>query len=72
VKAGELLGLGFALVVGWTAQGFPVGVSLRNHSTDSTDYAIVMSGAVDMELDGTVVHLKAGDVRFNAARFTIG
>ena len=38
------------------------GVSPRNHRTDSIDYAIVMSGEVDMELDDTTVHLKAGDV----------
>ncbi|MGH7059998.1 MAG: cupin domain-containing protein [Stellaceae bacterium] len=34
----------------------------RNHRTDSIDYAVVMSGEIDMELDGTTVHLKAGDV----------
>ena len=38
------------------------GVTPRNHRTDSIDYAIVMSGEVDMELDDTTVHLKAGDV----------
>ena len=38
------------------------GVSPRSHRTDSIDYAVVMSGQVDMELDGTTVHLKAGDV----------
>jgi quercetin dioxygenase-like cupin family protein len=38
------------------------GVSPRNHRTDSMDYAVVMSGQVDMELDDTTVHLKAGDV----------
>jgi quercetin dioxygenase-like cupin family protein len=38
------------------------GVSPRNHRTDSIDYAVVMSGEVDMELDDTAVHLKAGDV----------
>src|SRR5258705_13934476 len=39
------------------------GVSPRNHRTESVDYAIVMSGEIDMEMDGTMVHLKAGDVR---------
>ena len=34
----------------------------RNHRTDSIDYIVVMDGEIDMELDGTVVHLKAGDV----------
>jgi quercetin dioxygenase-like cupin family protein len=39
------------------------GVSPRNHRTDSIDYAVVISGEIDMELDdGVVVHLKAGDV----------
>ena len=39
------------------------GVAPRNHRTDSIDYAVVISGAIDMEVDdGTVVKLKAGDV----------
>ena len=38
------------------------GVSPRNHRTDSIDYAVVMSGEVDMILDDTTVHLNAGDV----------
>jgi quercetin dioxygenase-like cupin family protein len=39
------------------------GVAPRNHRTASIDYAAVMSGEIDMELDdGVVVHLKAGDV----------
>lgn len=38
------------------------GNSPRVHRTDSIDYAVVMSGEVDMELDDTSVHLKAGDV----------
>jgi len=38
------------------------GVAPRNHRTESIDYAVVISGAIDMDLDGTVVHLKAGDV----------
>lgn len=38
------------------------GVAGRNHRTESVDYAIVMSGEIDMELDGSVVHLRAGDV----------
>jgi mannose-6-phosphate isomerase-like protein (cupin superfamily) len=37
-------------------------VSARVHRTDSIDYAIVMSGEIDMEMDDSVVHLKAGDV----------
>lgn len=39
------------------------GVTPRNHRTDSIDYAVVMSGEIDMELDdGVVAHLKAGDL----------
>jgi quercetin dioxygenase-like cupin family protein len=39
------------------------GVNRRNHCTDSIDYAVVMSGAIEMELDnGVVEKLKAGDV----------
>jgi len=38
------------------------GVSPRNHRTDSIDYAVVISGEVDMVLDNTTVYLKAGDV----------
>jgi quercetin dioxygenase-like cupin family protein len=39
------------------------GVTPRTHRTESLDYAIVLSGKVDMELDdGERVHLEAGDV----------
>ena len=31
------------------------GVTPRNHRTDSIDYAVVMSGEIDMEMDDTVV-----------------
>jgi quercetin dioxygenase-like cupin family protein len=41
---------------------FGPGVTPRNHRTDSIDYATIISGAIDMELDGETVHLKAGDV----------
>jgi quercetin dioxygenase-like cupin family protein len=41
---------------------FDPGVTARNHRTDSIDYAVVMSGEIDMDIDGAVVHLKAGDV----------
>jgi quercetin dioxygenase-like cupin family protein len=38
------------------------GVAPRNHRTSSIDYAVVMSGEIDMEMDDSVVHLRAGDV----------
>jgi quercetin dioxygenase-like cupin family protein len=41
---------------------FKPGVQARNHRTDSIDYIVCMAGEIDMDLDGTVVHLKAGDV----------
>jgi len=41
---------------------FAPGVAPRNHRTDSVDYAMVLSGEIDMELDDSVVHLRAGDV----------
>jgi quercetin dioxygenase-like cupin family protein len=41
---------------------FAPGLAARNHRTDSIDYIVVMSGEIDMELDDSRVHLKAGDV----------
>jgi quercetin dioxygenase-like cupin family protein len=41
---------------------FSPGVSARNHRTDSIDFAVVMSGEIDMQLDDSEVHLQAGDV----------
>jgi quercetin dioxygenase-like cupin family protein len=41
---------------------FGPGVAPRNHRTDSIDYAVVLSGEIDMELDDQVVTLRAGDV----------
>jgi quercetin dioxygenase-like cupin family protein len=38
------------------------GVAPRNHRTDSIDYAVVLAGEIDMELDGTTTTLKTGDV----------
>ena len=37
------------------------GVAPRNHRTESLDYAVVLSGEIDMELDDSTVHLRAGD-----------
>ena len=41
---------------------FAPGVAPRNHRTNSIDYAIVLSGEIDMELDDQCVTLRAGDV----------
>ena len=37
------------------------GVAPRNHRTATIDYAIVVSGEIEMDLDGTRVTLKQGD-----------
>jgi mannose-6-phosphate isomerase-like protein (cupin superfamily) len=55
-------------VVGPTAPAR--GVPPRNplvHRTRTVDYAIVMSGEIDMMLDDKTVHLKAGDVAVQQA-----
>lgn len=57
-KVGTTLGNGTVFRV----VQFDPGVAARNHRTDSIDYAAVLSGEIDMILDGTVVHLRAGDV----------
>jgi mannose-6-phosphate isomerase-like protein (cupin superfamily) len=41
---------------------FAPGNAERNHRTDSIDYACILSGEIDMEMDSANVHLKAGDV----------
>jgi quercetin dioxygenase-like cupin family protein len=41
---------------------FSPGVASRNHRTDSIDYAVVIKGEIDMDMDGALIHLKAGDV----------
>ena len=38
------------------------GVAPRHHRTESIDYAVVLAGEIDMELEGETVHLRAGDV----------
>jgi mannose-6-phosphate isomerase-like protein (cupin superfamily) len=43
------------------ARGLPVKHPLM-HRTRTVDYAIIMSGEIDMMLDDKVVHVKAGDV----------
>jgi mannose-6-phosphate isomerase-like protein (cupin superfamily) len=42
------------------ARGLPVTHPLM-HRTRSVDYAVVLSGEIDMMLDDTMVHLKPGD-----------
>jgi mannose-6-phosphate isomerase-like protein (cupin superfamily) len=37
------------------------GVAPRKHRTETIDYAVVISGEIDMHLDDSIVHLRAGD-----------
>jgi quercetin dioxygenase-like cupin family protein len=41
---------------------FPPGVPGRMHRTESIDYVIVLAGEIDMDMDDSTVHFKAGDV----------
>jgi quercetin dioxygenase-like cupin family protein len=41
---------------------FPPGNSGRMHRTETIDYVIVIAGEIDMDLDGSTVQLRAGDV----------
>lgn len=61
---GSLRKLGTSLPQGtvFRVVKYEPGVTPRNHRTDSLDYAVVISGEIDMELDGSVVHLRAGDL----------
>ena len=38
------------------------GVAPRRHRTETIDYAVVIAGEIDMQLDDSTVHLRAGDV----------
>lgn len=38
------------------------GVAPRHHRTDSIDYAVVLSGSIELELDSATVRLDPGDV----------
>ena len=41
---------------------FPPGNPGRMHRTETIDYVIVISGEIDMDMDDSTVHLRAGDV----------
>lgn len=61
---------GHASCVAWTgADGtifrvveYQPGVAPRLHRTETIDYAVVISGEIDLQLDIGAVHLRAGDV----------
>jgi quercetin dioxygenase-like cupin family protein len=56
--------------VAWTGEDgtifriveYKPGVAPRPHRTETVDYAVVLSGEIDMQLDDAMVHLRAGDV----------
>ena len=64
VDAGRRQGVGTTIKNGtiFRMLEFSPGLAARNHRTDSIDYIVVLDGEIDMELDDTTVHLKAGDV----------
>jgi quercetin dioxygenase-like cupin family protein len=41
---------------------FPAGGPGMMHRTETIDYVIVMEGEIDMDMDDSTVHMKAGDV----------
>src|SRR3974390_1469141 len=52
---------------------YELGVTPRNHRTDSIDYAVVIYGEIEMELDdGLTVALKASYVLVNGGPITVG
>jgi quercetin dioxygenase-like cupin family protein len=46
----------------FTINEIPPGRPGRMHRTETVDYAIILSGEVDMDMDDSTVKLKAGDV----------
>jgi hypothetical protein len=51
---------------------FSPGVQSRNHRTDSIDYAIIMSGEIDMEMDGAISISRPATCWCSAAPSTTG
>ena len=60
--AGRAVGTALAGGTVFRVIEYKPGVAPRVHRTDSIDYAVVISGEIDMQLDGSEVHLRAGDV----------
>lgn len=46
----------------FTINDIPPGRPGRMHRTETIDYAIVLAGEIDMEMDDSIVKLKTGDV----------
>ncbi|HEV8014064.1 MAG TPA: cupin domain-containing protein, partial [Stellaceae bacterium] len=41
---------------------FPANSPGRMHRTETLDYVLVLAGEIDMDMDDSTVHLKAGDI----------
>lgn len=46
----------------FTVNDIPPGTTGAMHRTETVDYCLVLVGEVDMEMDDTTIHLKAGDI----------
>ena len=46
----------------FTVMEFQPGVVSEMHRTESLDYVGVLSGEIDMDMDDSTIHMKAGDV----------
>ncbi len=46
----------------FTINDIPPGMPGVMHRTETVDYCLVLAGEVDMEMDQSTIHLKAGDV----------
>ncbi|HUZ73400.1 MAG TPA: cupin domain-containing protein [Stellaceae bacterium] len=46
----------------FTINDFPPGATGAMHRTETVDYCLVLAGEIDMEMDNSTIHLKAGDV----------
>ena len=46
----------------FTINDIPPGMPGVMHRTETVDYCIVLAGEIDMDMDASTVHLKAGDI----------
>jgi quercetin dioxygenase-like cupin family protein len=60
--AGEAVGTTVENGVVFRVVQYDPGVAPRRHRTSSIDYAVVLSGEIDLELDNETVTLRAGDL----------
>ena len=46
----------------FTINDFPPGATGAMHRTETVDYCLILAGEIDMVMDDSTIHLKAGDV----------